>query len=68
MARDKGVPAYVIFGDATLRDMARRRPSSLERFLEVKGVGEKKRRQYGQVVLAAINDYCQANTLDMDIG
>jgi ATP-dependent DNA helicase RecQ len=47
--------------------MARRRPSSLERFLEVKGVGEKKRRQYGKVVLAAIKDYCQANALEMDI-
>lgn len=67
VARDKGIPAYVVFGDAALRDMARRRPSSLERFLEVKGVGEKKRRQYGKVVLAAIKDYCQANALEMDI-
>jgi len=68
IARDKGIPAYVVFGDAALRDMARRRPSSIERFLDVKGVGEKKRRQYGKVVLAAINDYCQANALKMDIG
>jgi len=67
MARDKGVPAYVVFGDAALRDMARRRPSSLERFLEVKGVGQQKRRQYGKVVLAAIRDYCLANSLEMDV-
>ena len=67
IARDKGIPAYVVFGDAALRDMARRRPSNLERFLEVKGVGEKKRRQYGEVVLAAIHDYCRANTIEMDV-
>lgn len=68
IARDKGIPAYVVFGDAALRDMARRRPSNPERFLEVKGVGEKKRRQYGEVVLAAIQDYCRDNAIEMDVG
>ena len=68
IASKKKVPAYIIFGDATLRDMARRRPSTLEGFLEVKGVGEAKCEQYGKVVLAAIKDYCQANSLEMDIG
>ncbi len=67
IARKKGVPAYIIFGDAALRDMARRRPSTTERFLEVKGVGEIKCRQYGKVVLAAIKDYCLANSLEMDV-
>ncbi|MFH1718722.1 MAG: DNA helicase RecQ [Planctomycetota bacterium] len=67
IARKKGVPAYVVFGDAALRDMARRRPSTCARLLEVKGVGEKKRQQYGQVVIAAIKDYCQANSVETDI-
>jgi ATP-dependent DNA helicase RecQ len=67
IARRKSVPAYIVFGDAALRDMARRRPSTYIRLLEVKGVGEKKRRQYGEVVLTAINDYCQANSLEMDL-
>lgn len=66
IAREKGVPAYIIFGDAALRDMARRRPSIPQDFLEVKGVGEKKLRQYGEVVLDAIKDYCQASSLEMD--
>ena len=66
IARKKGVPAYIVFGDATLRDMARRRPSNYVNLLEVKGIGEKKRRQYGEVVLAAMKDYCLANSLDMD--
>ncbi|RKY05835.1 MAG: DNA helicase RecQ, partial [Planctomycetota bacterium] len=68
IARKKNVPAYVIFGDAALRDMARRRPSTPRAFLEVKGVGEKKLQQYGEVVLGAIKDYCQANSLQTDIG
>jgi len=56
-----------VFGDAALRDMARRRPSTLDGFLEVKGVGETKCEQYGEVVLAAIKDYCQANSSEMDV-
>jgi len=67
IARKKSVPAYIVFGDAALRDMARLRPSTYIRLLEVKGVGEKKRRQYGEVVLAAIKDYCLANSLEMDV-
>jgi ATP-dependent DNA helicase RecQ len=67
IARKKGVPAYVVFGDAALRDMARRRPSNYVNLLDVKGIGEKKRRQYGELVLVTMKDYCQANSLDMDV-
>jgi ATP-dependent DNA helicase RecQ len=42
LARERGVPPYIVFGDATLRDMSRRRPTTLERFRDVRGVGEKK--------------------------
>lgn len=68
IASKKKVPAYIVFGDAALRDMARQRPSTLDGFLEVKGIGEAKCEQYGKVVLAAIKDYCQANSLEMDVG
>jgi len=64
----KAIPAYIVFGDAALRDMARRRPSSLDSFLEVKGVGEAKCEQYGEIVVAAIKDYCRKNALEMDVG
>jgi ATP-dependent DNA helicase RecQ len=67
IARKKGVPAYVVFGDAVLRDMARKRPSNYVNLLDVKGIGEKKRRQYGELVLAAMKDYCRTNSLDMDV-
>ena len=42
LARERAVPAFIIFGDAALRDMARKRPSTVQRFLDVKGVGETK--------------------------
>jgi ATP-dependent DNA helicase RecQ len=67
LAKKKRVPAYVVFGDAALRDMARRRPSTPERFLEVRGVGQKKCQQYGEVMLTAISEYCTHHALDMDI-
>ena len=46
IAAKKSVPAYVVFGDASLRDIARRKPVTLDDFLEVKGVGQKKCKQY----------------------
>jgi ATP-dependent DNA helicase RecQ len=68
IAAKKRVPAYVVFGDTALRDMARLRPSTKERFLEVKGVGQKKAKQYGKVVLETITSYCVDNNVTMDIG
>jgi len=60
IADEKKVPAYIVFSDATLRDMARRRPGSLDEFLEVSGVGEKKRQQYGARFIAAIREHTPA--------
>ena len=54
LARERGVPAYVVFSDASLRDMAARRPRTGEEFLEVSGVGEKKLEQFGQTFLDEI--------------
>ncbi|GAB4273960.1 MAG: DNA helicase RecQ [Deferrisomatales bacterium] len=54
LARAQGVPPYVIFHDATLREMAARRPSSLEELAEVPGVGRAKLERYGARFLEAI--------------
>ena len=67
IAGKKKIPAYVVFGDAALRDMARKRPASLDTFLDVKGVGEKKYKKYGKTFIAAIKDYCSEHSLDMDV-
>ncbi len=62
IAGRRGLPAYVVFDDRTLRDMARIKPATREQLLEVRGVGEKKRRQYGQAFLAAIAEYGRPRT------
>ena len=54
IAEERGVPPFVIFGDAALRDMARKRPQTLEAFLEVHGVGERKQQDLGPRFVAAI--------------
>jgi ATP-dependent DNA helicase RecQ len=54
IADERGVPPYLIFSDASLRDMARLRPRTPAAFLEVKGVGEWKAAEFGERFLAAI--------------
>ncbi|MER5643758.1 DNA helicase RecQ [Streptosporangium sp. NPDC002524] len=50
-AKEQGVPAYVIFHDATLREIATRSPSSLAELGTISGIGENKLAKYGQQVL-----------------
>uniref|UniRef100_UPI00197C9400 HRDC domain-containing protein n=1 Tax=Microbacterium sp. CPCC 204701 TaxID=2493084 RepID=UPI00197C9400 len=54
VAKELGVPAYIVFGDATLRALAQRRPSSLADLDGVSGIGAKKREAYGQAVLEVV--------------
>jgi ATP-dependent DNA helicase RecQ len=54
IARSRGVPPYVIFHDATLREMARLRPTSREALLSVRGVGARKADDLGETFLTAI--------------
>ncbi|EQM85068.1 DNA helicase RecQ [Microbacterium maritypicum] len=53
-AREQGVPAYIVFGDATLRALAEHRPASLADLDGITGIGAKKREAYGEGVLAVI--------------
>jgi ATP-dependent DNA helicase RecQ len=55
IADREGVPAYVIFHDATLREMAVARPATEEEMLDIGGVGERKLEKYGAEFLALIN-------------
>ena len=57
IARSRGVPPYVIFHDATLREMARLRPSSINQLLGVKGVGARKADDLGETFLSAIREH-----------
>ena len=55
-AREHGVPAYVVFQDATLREIAKGKPASLDALRGVSGVGEKKLVSYGDEIVAIINE------------
>lgn len=67
ISSEQGVPAYIVFGDAALRDMARRRPSTLVEFLQVQGVGQKKCEDYGECFLEHVRDYCIESGVSMDM-
>lgn len=57
LADEQGVPPYVIFGDASLQDMAAKRPRSTDAFLEITGVGQSKLAKYGEIFLEEIAIY-----------
>src|SRR5262245_33710556 len=57
IARERGVPPYVIFHDTTLRDMAERRPKTFDDLHEVYGVGAKKAADFGDAFLDAIRTF-----------
>ncbi|MCC7476650.1 MAG: DNA helicase RecQ [Pirellulales bacterium] len=59
IADERGVPAYIIFSDATLRDLARRRPSTPNSMLNVRGIGQKKLADVGATFLAHIANHCR---------
>ena len=61
------MPPFVVFSDATLRDLARRRPSTTDGLLTVHGIGAKKCAEYGDDLLREISDYCRRNGLAVDV-
>ena len=63
IAVEKGVPPYVVFGDATLRQMAHYIPQNLNAFSHISGVGAVKLEQYGDRFLKVIVDYAQERNL-----
>ena len=54
VAREQAVPAYIIFGDATLRGIALSKPDSLTELAGISGVGEKKLELYGEQLLEVV--------------
>lgn len=51
LAEKENVPAYVIFSDATLKEIVAKKPQSLAQFIEVNGMGEHKVKKYGNILL-----------------
>ena len=56
LAAKQKIPAYLVFSDATLREMVEKKPLSVEELLGITGVGEKKAARYGKIFLSAIED------------
>ncbi|HGG60379.1 MAG TPA: DNA helicase RecQ [Gammaproteobacteria bacterium] len=57
IARELGVPPYVIFHDSTLREMAVQQPLTPEGLLQISGVGESKLEKFGEAFLAVIHEF-----------
>jgi ATP-dependent DNA helicase RecQ len=62
LADERRVPAYIVFGDTTLRAMARYYPESVEQMEGIPGMGEKKRTEFGEIFAAEIADYLRTNS------
>jgi ATP-dependent DNA helicase RecQ len=62
LADERGVPAYIIFGDTTLRTMARQYPETIDALEGIPGVGEKKRAEFGELFTQEIASYLEANS------
>ena len=66
IARGRGVPPYVVFHDNTLRELARRRPSTDRALLDVHGIGARKAEDLGETVLDVIRQYSAEHGVTLD--
>ncbi len=66
VATERQVPPYVIFHDTTLRELARVRPSTLEKMRLLYGVSDTKLRDLGTRFLAVVKEHCRDNILPLD--
>ncbi len=62
LADERKVPAYIVFGDNTLRALARAYPETLDALEGIPGIGEKKREEFGEIFTTAIADYLRTNS------
>ncbi|MEM6362018.1 MAG: DNA helicase RecQ [Bacteroidota bacterium] len=67
LADSEGVPAYVVFSDATLHELASFLPNTLEELHRISGFGTIKVQRYGEVLLAQIRKYCEQHQLDSNL-
>jgi len=63
LADEQGIPPYMVFSDATLREMATRCPLTRIAFAQISGVGSRKFSQYGDTFLAELQAYCREHCL-----
>lgn len=59
LAKQKGVPPYIVMSEATLRQLAEVRPRTVEEFGQISGIGEYKKKRYGALFVAAIKSFLE---------
>ena len=57
ISKKRNIPPFIVFSDASLIDMARLKPKNERDFLKIKGVGEKKLSQYGDLFIGKIIEF-----------
>ncbi|MCX5661656.1 MAG: DNA helicase RecQ [Planctomycetota bacterium] len=66
IAAERGAPPFLVFDDATLRELARIRPTTTERLRRVRGMGDKRVADLGELLIEVIDEYCGRNNLTRD--
>ncbi len=64
IAEEEGVPPFVVFSDATLKQIAVQYPNTKERMLQISGVGQVKYDKYGERVITEVGNYVIENNID----
>jgi ATP-dependent DNA helicase RecQ len=67
LADQRQVQPYMVFGDATLRELARIRPSTLDGMRRIYGVGQTKLADFGTLFLQVVLDFCREHRLETDL-
>ncbi len=64
MAKEQGVPAYIVLHDSSLEEICRRQPKFFAELMEIQGIGERKAEVYGQLILDALEKFRQGERAD----
>jgi ATP-dependent DNA helicase RecQ len=66
LAEERQVPPYVVFHDTVVRELARVRPTSLDKMRGISGIGDNKLREFGSAFLQGIDTHCREHGLNRD--
>lgn len=67
VAKEEGMPPYIVFSDKTLVDMVNKCPKTIDEFLDVSGVGQAKAEKYGDEFIGAIVEYSRNSSKNMNL-
>lgn len=67
LAKEEGMPPYIVFSDKTLVDMVNKCPKTIDEFLDVSGVGQAKAEKYGDEFIGAIVEYSRNSSTNMKL-